>query len=84
MNKSFFIAACLILPVAAMAADAKVQAGTPAAPAAAASTAAVDAHMAARASKVQSTKSGACRQEVADRGLQGVEYKTAFVECMKK
>lgn len=83
MNKSFFIAACLILPVAAMAADAKVQAATPAAPAAAASTA-VDAHMAARASKVQSTKSGACRQEVADRGLQGVEYKTAFVECMKK
>ena len=83
MNKSFFIAACLILPVAAMAADAKAPAATPAAPAAAASTA-VDAHMAARASKVQSTKSGACRQEVADRGLQGVEYKTAFVECMKK
>jgi hypothetical protein len=82
MTKSFFIAACLILPVAAMAADVKAPAaGTPAAPAA---SSALDAHAAARASKIQSTKSGACRQEVADRGLSGVEYKTAFVECMKK
>lgn len=83
MNKSFLIAACLIFPLAAMAADAKAPAATPAAPAPAASSA-VDAHAAARASKIQSTKSGACRQEVADRGLSGVEYKTAFVECMKK
>jgi hypothetical protein len=78
MNKTILAIACFVVPFATMAADA-------AAPAAAASAPAkVEAHSAAVASKAQSVKNGACRKEASDKGLNGVEYKAAVVECMKR
>jgi hypothetical protein len=78
MNKSLLAIACFAIPFASFAAEATAPAAAASAPAK------VEAHSAAVASKAQSVKNGACRKEASDKGLNGVEYKTAVVECMKR
>jgi hypothetical protein len=80
MKKTVLILACLALPLAALAADAKHHGAQPVASAASA----VDNHAAIRASKARGSHMSTCRKEAVDRGLTGVELKTSLAECMKK
>jgi hypothetical protein len=82
MKKSLLLAACLVLPLAGFAADAKAPAGkTAAAPAPAAS--AINSREAVQASKQRGSAMGACQQQATDKGLIGVERKTFLAACVK-
>ncbi|MEY4747816.1 MAG: hypothetical protein RIQ60_30 [Pseudomonadota bacterium] len=89
MNKLALLLACIALPVAAVAADAKADpkaAGNPPtnAPAPAAKPKPIDSHAAVQASKQRGSNMGACREEATARGLTGDAYKAAIATCMKQ
>jgi hypothetical protein len=85
MKKSLLLVACLALPLATFAADAKQapakgNTATASAPAPAAS--AIDSHAAVKASKMRGSANGACQQKATDQKLMGEERKSFMVKCM--
>ena len=89
MNKPALIFACLVLPVAAWAADGHAAAkpggkrARPVATASAPAASAVDSRVAVRASKTRGLDMSVCRKQAEDKGLRDVEAKQFMVACMR-
>lgn len=97
MKKSILLLACLALPLAALAADAKdggkqsakkaghaaQAASAPAKSASAPAQPASSPREALQASKESRSKFSACQKDAIDKGLKGNELKAAIAQCRK-
>lgn len=88
MKKHLILLACLALPLAALAADAKPQGkagakkAAPAASAPAPAASAIDSHAAVQASKQRSISMGACQRLANDRNLANDERRQFVMACL--
>jgi hypothetical protein len=87
MMKSILAVACLAVPLATLAVEAKPPAkpapAAASAPAAAAAAKHTNSREAVRASKERGSAMGACQKQAADQRLTGVERKQFLTTCLK-